>query len=139
MCKFTVNVERLVELLSEDPCDYISATKDSCDGCPYDGLIVENSTCFERRYADHLAARGVVAPPVDVGQKVWYIHGAYYNAQRLEPREIEVTEINKKKSGKTVEWAFIANGTRYKFSSIGKSVFLTKEACENEIKHRKDK
>lgn len=67
--------------------------------------------------------------PVDVGDKVWYINGGYYNSSRLEPREIEITEISKKKSGKTVDWAFIANSTRYKFSSIGKTVFLTKEAC----------
>lgn len=75
--------------------------------------------------------------PVDVGDKVWYIKGAYYNSQCLEPREIEVTEINKKKSGKIIDWAFIAHGTRYKFSSIGKTVFLTKEACVQEIEKRK--
>ena len=71
----------------------------------------------------------VVIPPIDVGDKVWYIHGGYYNSARQEPREIEVTEINKKKSGKTIDWAFVANSTRYKFSSIGKTVFLTKEDC----------
>lgn len=75
--------------------------------------------------------------PVDVGDKVWYIYGGYYCKTLLEPREITVTEINKKKSGKTVDWAFIANGTRYRFSSIGKSVFLSKEACEAEINRRK--
>lgn len=77
--------------------------------------------------------------PVDVGQKVWYIYGGYYNSVRLEPREIEVTEINKKKSGKTVDWAFIANGTRYRFTSIGKTIFLNKEDCEAEIAKRKGK
>ena len=78
-----------------------------------------------------------VSMPVAVGQKVWYIYGAYYNAEHLVPREITVTEINKKKSGKTVDWAFIANGSRYKFSSIGKSVFLNREDCEAEIVKRR--
>ncbi len=77
--------------------------------------------------------------PVDVGDKVWYINGGYYNSARLEPREIEVTEISKKKSGKTIDWAFIANRTRYKFSSIGKTVFLTKEDCLAAINSKKAK
>jgi hypothetical protein len=80
-----------------------------------------------------------VVSPVDVGDKVWYINGGYYNSARLEPREIEVTEINKKKSGKTIDWAFIANRTRYKFSSIGKTVFLTKEDCLAAINNKKAK
>jgi hypothetical protein len=80
-----------------------------------------------------------VSMPVDVGHKVWYIHGAYYNSSRLEAKEITVTEINKKKSGKTVDWAFIANGTRYKFTSIGKTVFLNKDDCEAEIARRRSK
>lgn len=77
--------------------------------------------------------------PVNIGQKVWYINGGYYNSSRLEPREIEVTEINKKKCGKTIDWGFIANCTRYKFSSIGKTVFLNKQDCEAEIARRKAK
>jgi hypothetical protein len=77
--------------------------------------------------------------PVDVGDKVWYIHGGYYNSAHQEPREIEVTEINKKKSGKTIDWGFIANRTRYKFSSIGKTVFLTKEDCLAAINSKKAK
>jgi hypothetical protein len=77
--------------------------------------------------------------PVAIGQKVWYINGGYYNSARLEPREIEVVEINKKKCGKTIDWGFIANSTRYKFSSIGKTVFLNKADCEAEITRRKAK
>lgn len=77
--------------------------------------------------------------PVDVGDKVWYIYGGYYCKSLLQPREITVTEISKKKNGKTVDWAFIANGTRYKFSSIGKSVFLSKKDCEAEINRRLSK
>lgn len=77
-----------------------------------------------------------VIPPVDVGDKVWYIEGGYYRKVNLKPREITVTEISKKKSGKTIEWAFIANSTRYKFTSIGKTVFLNKKDCEAAIEKR---
>jgi hypothetical protein len=89
--------------------------------------------------AANIVNSGIVIPPVDVGDKVWYINGGYYNSARLEPREIEVTEISKKKSGKTIDWAFIANRTRYKFSSIGKTVFLTKEDCLAAINKKKSK
>jgi hypothetical protein len=120
------NLKRLTQLVCE------SYQTDECIAhCNY------GPCCTCERIAKYLATSGEVIPPVDVGDKVWYINGAYYNSQRLEPREIEVTEINKKKSGKTIDWAFIAHGTRYKFSSIGKTVFLTKEACVQEIEKRK--
>lgn len=76
-------------------------------------------------------------PPVDIGDKVWYIEGGYYNASYMRPKEIVVTEINKKKAGKTIEWGFIAGQTRYKFSSFGKTVFWTKEECEAAIAKKK--
>lgn len=80
-----------------------------------------------------------VSIPVDIGQKVWYIKGGYCNSKHLEAREIEVTEISKKKCGDTINWAFIANSTRYKFSSIGKSVFLNKQDCLEAIEDRLNK
>lgn len=147
MCKLSCDVERLKEILRDDPCDSVEHTGDGCTGCPYEHLLnvsylnehsVEVSgSCFEARYADHLIKRGAVVPPVDIGDKVWYIDGGYYNAAYMKPREIEVTEINKKKSGKTVEWGFVANNTRYRFSSFGKTVFRTKEACEEAIAKKK--
>ena len=95
--------------------------------------------CTCDHIANYLATCGTVIPPVDVGDKVWYIDGGYYNSACQKPREIEVTEISKKKSGKTIDWAFIANRTRYKFSSIGKTVFLTKEECLVAINKKKSK
>lgn len=87
--------------------------------------------------ADYLLKAGMVVSPVDIGSKVWYIEGGYYNATYMRPREIEVTEINKKKSGKTIEWGFIANNTRYRFTSFGKTVFWSKAECEAAIEKRK--
>ena len=84
--------------------------------------------------ADHLLANGVIVLPVSVGQRVWYIHGGYYNSARKEPREIEITEISQKQCKGKLDWAFIANSTRYKFSSIGKTVFLTREEAEQALK-----
>lgn len=86
--------------------------------------------------ADYLLAEGVIVPPIEIGQKVWYLQGGYYNSVNTRPREIEVTEINKKWHGKILEWGFIANGTRYRFSSIGKTVFLTKKSAEKALAER---
>ncbi len=86
---------------------------------------------------DYLLANGVIVPPVSVGQKVWYIRGGYYNAVHKKPCEIEVTEINQKWHGKILDWGFIANGTRYRFSSIGKTVFLSQEEAEQKLQEGK--
>lgn len=120
------NIKRLTQLICE------SYQTDECIAhCNY------GPCCTCERIASYLVTSGEVIPPVDVGDKVWYIDGGYYNSAMMKPREIEVTEINKKKSGKTIDWAFIAHGTRYKFTSIGKTVFLTKEACEAAISKKK--
>lgn len=122
------NEKRLMQLICE------SYQTDECIAhCNY------GPCCTCKMITNYLVASGEVIPPVDVGDKVWYINGGYYNSVRQEPREIEVTEISKKKSGKTIDWAFIANNTRYKFSSIGKTVFLTKEACLAAINSKKAK
>ena len=85
--------------------------------------------------ADHLLANGVIVPPCKVGDTVYYIEGAYYNSKRQTVRPIKVTEISWKcdRSGRDLGFALIANGTRYKFSSIGKTVFLTKEEAEKAL------
>lgn len=86
--------------------------------------------------ADYLLDNGAIVPPVKVGQTVWYIKGGYYNATVKKARAKEVTEINIKRQNGRIEWGFIADGTRYKFTSIGKTVFLTREAAEEALKAR---
>ena len=78
----------------------------------------------------------IIVPPCKVGDTVYYIEGAYYNSQRLKVRPIKITEISWKcdRKGRDLGFALIANGTRYKFSSIGKTVFLTKEEAKNALK-----
>lgn len=95
---------------------------------------ISASSVILEEYAEELVANGVIVPPVEVGQTVWYIKGGYYRKTGLEAKSIKVTEINKKWHNKILCWGFIANGTRYRFSSIGKTVFLTKEEAEEKIK-----
>lgn len=106
-----------------------------CINCEYN----RETDCKFKRKADYLLEYGVIVPPVEIGQTVWYIHGGYYNSVNKRPCAIEVTEINKKRQHGKVEWGFIANGTRYRFSSIGKSVFLSLKEAEQALKERTDK
>ena len=51
-------------------------------------------------------------------------------------QELTVTEISwkhEKYGTKDLGFAIIANGIRYKFSSIGKTVFLTREEAEKAL------
>ena len=78
--------------------------------------------------------------PCKVGDVVYYIQGGYYKKpQYCKVKPIEVTEISLKnnRSGKNLDWAIIANGTRYKISSIGKTVFLTKAEAEAALEKMK--
>lgn len=126
--------DRLVELLKQRSCVYVPCDNE-CGGCKnvemYDDSI--------ESIADHLLAEGVIVPPCKVGDTVYYINGAYYNSAKQTVRPIEVTEISWKcdRSGKNLGFALIANGTRYKFSSIGKTVFLTREEAEKTLTKRR--
>lgn len=113
--------------LSNEIDDFISNNELICDNVSSVRVRVQDEYCIKEEQKLLKSARNAVIPPVDVGDIVWYIRGGYYNSQLKEPQPIEVTEINKKWHGKTLEWGFIANGTRYRFSSIGKSVFLSEQ------------
>ena len=113
--------DRLAELINE-----------VIDHLPW-GEVGERTS---KELADHLLPNGVILPPVEVGQTVWYIEGGYYRKTGLKAKPKKVTEINLKWCGKTLAWGFIASGTRYRFSSIGKTVFLTKEDAEKALFER---
>ena len=117
-----------------------------------DKLEITKLAEFNDEYGDAVPVYGVMAEdidnaptvdaivlPVKVGQTVWYIKGGYYNATVKKARAKEVTEINIKRQNGRIEWGFIADGTRYKFTSIGKTVFLTREAAEATLKARENK
>ena len=123
--------DRLIELLEK--ADKKCADTKQCENCVGCGHGAE---CVNHLIADCLLSEGVIVPPVKVGQKVWYIKGGYYNAKYKKPCPIEVKEINQKWHGKILDWGFIANGTRYRFSSIGKTVFLTEEEAEKALAGR---
>lgn len=72
-----------------------------------------------------------------VGDTVYCFRGGYYRKNRSdwEITPIKVTEISMKinKSGRVMPLSIIANGTRYPISSIGKTVFLSREEAEQAL------
>lgn len=78
--------------------------------------------------------------PCKVGDTVYRIDkGGYYPKYEPFVQELTVTEISwkhEKYGTKDLGFAIIANGIRYKFSSIGKTVFLTREEAEAELARR---
>lgn len=72
--------------------------------------------------------------PCKIGDKVYRIDkGNYHSNWKPFVQELTVTEISWKKEkygDKDLGFAIIAGGIRYKFTSIGKSVFLTRKDAE---------
>lgn len=80
----------------------------------------------------------IIELPCKVGDTVWYIEYGYCYPNlkyKMEAKPIVITEISWKRnrSGKDLGFALIANGTRYKFSSFGKTVFFTKSEAERRL------
>lgn len=78
-----------------------------------------------------------VKPPVEIGQTVWYIKGGYHDSPCKKPVEVTVTEISQKTIRGRTSWGFIASGTRYKFDSIGKTVFLSYEDAVKSLESKR--
>ena len=117
------------------------------------GLIKDSSQYISEqdslidKIVDHLLDNGIVVPPCKVGQTVYAIKGCFYlpHATRIKSDAIitcEVIAIKETKKGKfllvkpLIEEAFSmrsANGW-FNFSTIGKTVFLTREEAEAKLK-----
>lgn len=78
-----------------------------------------------------------VVLPCKIGDKVYRIDDGNYSSDwKPFVQELTVTEISWKKEkygDKDLGFAIIANGIRYKFTSIGKSVFLTRKEAEAKL------
>ena len=109
---------------------------------PYAGLPMASLVCTMEllTYAPTVDA---VELPCKIGDKVYRIDkGNCYSNWKPFIQELTVTEISWKKEkygDKDLGFAIIADGIRYKFSSIGKSVFLTREDAEAKMDGGKDK
>lgn len=93
--------------------------------------------------ADFTARSEWVHLPCKLGDTVYYFDGAYYlkNKSMWKVTPIKVTEFSTKvgRSGKLYPLSIIANGTRYPLTSIGKTIFLTREKAEKALAERQVK
>lgn len=117
----------------------------TCKDCIHDGVCWKQKELLDEREFEEEQecceeASRFIELPCKVGDTVYYIEGAYYKSKRQTVTPIKVTEISWKcdRSGRDLGFALIAHGTRYKFSSIGKTVFLTKEEAERALKERSE-
>ncbi len=75
-----------------------------------------------------------------LGSTIYYIKGREcFTPEYWKIIPIKVTEISRKldRNGKDLGWAFIANGTRYKLSSLDKKWFFTKDDAEEFVENAK--
>ena len=106
------NRERLIKLL----------------GCKYD--CANRNKCLEEQ-ADYLLAKGVIVPPVKIGQTVYKINGV-----SLREYEVDYFDIFKDSSNFTFKIHLDSkNWTDYVFiEDFGKAAFLTKAEAEKSLK-----
>ena len=115
---------------------YFSAKEYSGILYEFDGEMYGDSGC-----EDFTDRSEWVHLPCKIGDTVYYLRGAYYlknkNNWAVEP--IKVTEFSMKigRNGKLYPLSIIANGTRYPLTSIGKTVFLTREEAEKALGEKK--
>lgn len=70
-----------------------------------------------------------------LGKVIFYIKNKNLSPNFWKALPIQVTEISHKldRSGRDLGWALIANGTRYKLKSFGKTWFLSLEDAQKFI------
>lgn len=130
-------MERLTEVTIEDGVKLYDISEKLCLSRTTQG---EKITTILKKLADYedLEEQGMLIKlPCKVGDTVYYFSGSYYkNIKYWEITPIIVTEFSTKanRSGKIMPFSIIANGTRYPMSSIGRTVFLTREEAEAELK-----
>ena len=100
-----------------------------------DGILGGLGRAFE--IIEQAPAVKAVVMPCEIGDKVYRIvKGNYHSYYKPFVQELTVTEISWKKEKygtKDLGFAIIADGIRYRFSSIGKSVFLSREEAETKL------
>ena len=95
--------------------------------------------------ADHLLANGVIVPPCKVGDKVWFVERRYsyfFKTFREFVNEgyVKAIKVSMKPMKITIEYPDVddtkgrCKGADYSATSIGKTVFLTREEAEAKLK-----
>ena len=132
-------MSKCIDCLHYEACKGTYYTAKGCDNIAlydFDGEMYADSGC-----EDFTDRSEWVHLPCKVGDTVYYFDGAYYlkNKSMWVIKPIKVTEFSTKigRSGKLYPLSIIANGTRYPITSIGRTVFLTREEAEKALEGMK--
>ena len=94
--------------------------------------------------ADRLLAKGVIVPPCKVGDKVWFVERDYSYKNKtfvkfVNGGYVKAIKVSMKPMKITIEYPDVndtkgrCKGADYSATSIGKTVFLTKEEAEKAL------
>lgn len=133
--------DRLSKLIEE--AEEICNTSKGCNNCAGHG---KGTGCINHLTADHLARRGVIAPPVFVGQMVYHFCEELGGIFPYFVETINIGFFDKDRN----YWTFEANchgeetdelldEIDFDLDDIGKTVFLAREAAEAALEARNAK
>jgi hypothetical protein len=131
--------ERLIELLRNQNCPNPML----CDkNCKYAHL----ESCYKDRTADWLLSNGVIVPPCKVGDTVYtnFAMQGWYFRDKCRPYSAKVVFMGLNNSEEmgggliNVLYNKGENMLQFRFSDIGKIVFLTREEAEKALKKRSE-
>lgn len=120
--------EKLIELMAQ--ADERCFDTQNCRECVGYG---KGGKCGTHLYVDHLLANGVIVPPVEIGQTVWFISPVSYKPKITET---VIKKVVWKSGGVYIK---LGCNSMYETSckSIGKTVFLTKLQAEEALNEQK--
>ena len=116
--------DRLIELLD----GFVFGTQIAVNSVEWDSTKV-------KELADYLLANGVIVPPCEIGQKIWYVYKHYDGRPDIEEGKISMLT---QKTDKSWHLRITVNSSVWGFTpnEIGTKYFLTKEEAEAELKKR---
>lgn len=136
--------DRLLNKLKKAKNGCLIKESGGCLLCTYRG----QADCTLENIADHLLANGIIVPPCKVGDMVWINYEYSKSIIRTCPVKVYAYRIDTKKNNMRIcvegyikisayggHYNHYYNGT-FKWDSVGKSVFLTKEEAEAELRKR---
>ena len=94
---------------------------------------ISASVVILEEYAEELLANGVIVPPCQIGQKIWYVCEHYDGSIEIKEGKISMLQ---QKADKSWKFRISINSSvwDFKVDDIGVIYFLTKEDAEEKLK-----
>lgn len=128
--------ERLIELLNKKQDIGIACNESQMDSRYSDTIEISNN-----ELADYLIENNVIVPPVKVGDTVYIQY-----KKKIYPVDVYAIRYDTKTNNKRIcvegwlqidEWYQHSYSATFKWESVGKTVFLTREEAEKALNEQK--